>query len=85
MFNDDTTGFEHARKHSGPVSVALAKLLRQQASYINKRDEAAIEDFCKNIRDYVIVDVNILNLTNRLHKRHTLTRKGLEEWAELYD
>lgn len=49
--------------------MALAKILRKSSGYLNKRDEAALEDLLKNFQLYLLSSMSILDQVGRIYKR----------------
>jgi len=53
--------------------------LRKSSAYLNARDYAAIEDFMKNAKEYMLTDFHILQVCKRLHKREKELAKVIDD------
>ena len=51
--------------------MALAKILRKSSGYLNKRDEAALEDLLQNFQLYLTSSMSVLDQVSRIYKRQS--------------
>jgi hypothetical protein len=72
-------------KYTDAVLVAMSKLMRKGQTYINARDEAALNDFSLHMGDYLAINMVLAEKVRRYYKEHRLTLKDAEEWDILYD
>jgi hypothetical protein len=64
--------------------MALAKILRKSSGYLNKRDEAALEDLLQNFKLYLVSSMSILDQVSRIYKRQSDLIAQEEDQAEMH-
>jgi hypothetical protein len=73
LTKDETVGLERAMKYTDAVLVAMSKLMRKGQTYINARDEAALNDFGLHVGDYLAINMVLAEKVRRFYKEHKLT------------